>query len=152
MRELWETGYMHNRVRMLVASFLTKNLNQNWLEGKDWFDDTLVDADPSNNVMGWQWVAGCGVDAAPYYRLFNPVRQSETFDAEGDYIRKWVPEIATLSKKAIHAPWEHEMECQMKGIKLGEVYPLPLVNLKLSREEHLDRVQALKTFTVEKSA
>lgn len=144
MRQLWETGFMHNRVRMLVASFLTKNLNQCWVEGKEWFDDTLVDADPSNNVMGWQWVAGCGVDAAPYYRLFNPVRQSETFDPEGDYIRKWVPELSHLSKKAIHAPWEHPMECQMKGIKLGENYPMPLVDLAKSRVEHLERVNSLK--------
>ncbi|CAN8142799.1 deoxyribodipyrimidine photo-lyase [uncultured Thiomicrorhabdus sp.] len=107
MRQLWETGYMHNRVRMVVASLLTKDLNQSWLEGVQWFADTLVDADPANNTMGWQWVAGCGVDAAPYYRLFNPLRQSERFDAEGEYIRQWVPELRLLSTKAIHAPWLH---------------------------------------------
>ena len=152
MRELWETGFMHNRVRMLVASFLTKNLNQHWSEGKGWFDDTLVDADPSNNVMGWQWVAGCGVDAAPYYRLFNPVRQSETFDPNGDYIRRWVPEISALSKKAIHAPWENEMECKMKGIELGVDYPHPLVSLKQSREQHLERVAVLKEVNLQQSA
>lgn len=144
MRQLWETGFMHNRVRMIVASLLTKNLNQCWLWGKEWFDNTLVDADPSNNVMGWQWVAGCGVDAAPYYRLFNPLRQSERFDPNGDYIRQWVPEIKALSAKAIHAPWENLKECHMKGISLGKHYPRPMVDLTQSRQEHLARVEALK--------
>lgn len=144
MRQLWETGFMHNRVRMIVASLLTKNLNQCWLEGKQWFDNTLVDADPSNNVMGWQWVAGCGVDAAPYYRLFNPLRQSERFDPQGEYIRRWVPEIAALSAKAIHAPWENLKECHMKGIALGKDYPKPLVDLTETRKAHLERVERLK--------
>jgi deoxyribodipyrimidine photo-lyase len=144
MRELWAIGTMHNRVRMLVASFLTKNLNQHWLTGKAWFDDTLLDADPANNVMGWQWVAGCGVDASPYYRLFNPVTQSEKFDTKGDYIRAWVPELKSLSSKAIHAPWQHVAECTLKGITLGNTYPLPLVDLKTSREQHLQRVASLK--------
>ncbi|BBP46787.1 deoxyribodipyrimidine photo-lyase [Thiosulfatimonas sediminis] len=144
MRQLWETGYMHNRVRMVVASLLTKDLNQSWLHGLQWFADTLVDADPANNTMGWQWVAGCGVDAAPYYRLFNPLRQSERFDAEGDYIRQWVPEIKALSKKAIHAPWLHQAECRMKGIELGRDYPLPVVDLSESRSQHLQRVEHLK--------
>ncbi|CAN8142022.1 deoxyribodipyrimidine photo-lyase [uncultured Thiomicrorhabdus sp.] len=144
MRQLWETGYMHNRVRMVVASLLTKDLNQSWLHGLQWFADTLVDADPANNAMGWQWVAGCGVDAAPYYRLFNPLRQSERFDAEGEYIRQWVPELKILSKKAIHAPWLHQEECKMKGIQLGQDYPLPLVDLSQSRKRHLQRVEQLK--------
>lgn len=144
MRELWETGTMHNRVRMLVASFLTKNLNQHWLKGKAWFDNTLFDADPANNVMGWQWVAGCGVDASPYYRLFNPVTQSVKFDADGEYIRTWIPELKRLSSKAIHAPWEHQQECRLKGIELGKDYPQPLVDLKQSRTEHLERVNAMK--------
>ncbi|QCU89922.1 cryptochrome/photolyase family protein [Thiomicrorhabdus sediminis] len=144
MRELWQTGVMHNRVRMLVASLLTKNLNQHWLAGKQWFDDTLVDADPANNIMGWQWVAGCGVDAAPYYRLFNPVTQSLKFDAKGRYLRKWLPELAALSDKAIHEPWNHAMECQMKGITLGEQYPHPMVDLQQSRKQHLERVELLK--------
>ena len=144
MRELWQTGSMHNRVRMLVASFLTKNLNQSWLVGKAWFDDTLVDADPANNTMGWQWVAGCGVDAAPYYRLFNPVVQSQKFDADGAYLRHWLPELKNLSNKAIHAPWEHPQECGLKGILLGGTYPKPLVDLKQSRLEHLERVECLK--------
>ena len=145
MRELWATGTLHNRLRMLVASLLTKNLHQHWLLGKNWFDFTLFDADPANNVMGWQWVAGCGVDAAPYYRLFNPVTQSVKFDAEGLYIRRWVPELKNLSNKAIHAPWEHTQECQIKGIILGKTYPKPIVNLAESRQEHLARVQLLKT-------
>lgn len=144
MRELWQTGTMHNRVRMLVASFLTKNLNQSWLVGKEWFDQTLVDADPANNVMGWQWVAGCGVDAAPYYRLFNPVVQSQKFDAQGGYLRRWLPELKNLSNKAIHAPWEHRQECELKGLVLGDTYPKPLVDLKHSRVEHLARVDHLK--------
>lgn len=144
MRELWETGIMHNRVRMLVASFLTKNLNQHWLLGKQWFDDTLFDADPANNVMGWQWVAGCGVDAAPYYRLFNPVTQSIKFDKNGDYIKKWVPELKSLSSKAIHEPWAHKLECEMKSLVLGRDYPEPLVDLKQSREQHLARVSDMK--------
>lgn len=144
MRELWQTGTMHNRLRMLVASFLTKNLNQHWLLGKAWFDHTLFDADPANNVMGWQWVAGCGVDASPYYRLFNPVTQSTKFDADGVYIKTWLPELKALSKKAIHAPWEHAAECQAKGVVLGKDYPLPIVDLKQSRIAHLARVQAMK--------
>ncbi|WP_028485838.1 cryptochrome/photolyase family protein [Thiomicrorhabdus chilensis] len=144
MRELWETGTMHNRVRMLVASFLTKNLNQHWLVGKRWFDDTLVDADPANNVMGWQWVAGCGVDAAPYYRLFNPLTQSLKFDAEGTYLRRWLPELSLLSNKAIHAPWQHIEECRLIGIQLGKTYPEPLVDLAQSRQSHLERVAFIK--------
>lgn len=144
MRELWKTGIMHNRVRMLVASFLTKNLNQHWLLGKQWFDDTLLDADPANNVMGWQWVAGCGVDAAPYYRLFNPVTQSVKFDKNGDYLRRWLPELKMLSVKAIHEPWAFKQECEIKGIVLGRNYPKPLVDLKQSREEHLARVSKMK--------
>ena len=99
LRELWTTGWMHNRVRMLVASLLTKNLRQHWVLGEKWFWDTLVDADLANNAMGWQWVAGSGADAAPYFRIFNPVTQSEKFDPDGAYIRRWVPELAD-------APWE----------------------------------------------
>lgn len=144
MRELWETGTMHNRVRMLVASFLTKNLNQHWLQGKAWFDNTLFDVDPANNVMGWQWVAGCGVDASPYYRLFNPVTQSIKFDAKGEYLRQWLPELKNLSSKAIHAPWENQNECRLKGVVLGNDYPLPLVDLKQSRTTHLERVASMK--------
>jgi deoxyribodipyrimidine photo-lyase len=147
MRELWETGTMHNRVRMLVASLLTKNMNVNWLHGLNWFEETLFDADPANNSMGWQWVAGCGVDAAPYYRLFNPVVQSQKFDAQGAYIRRWVPELKALSAKAIHEPWNHAMECQMKQVELGKTYPEPIVDLKRTRDEHLARVESLKTMS-----
>lgn len=149
MRELWQTGIMHNRVRMLVASFLTKNLNQHWLHGKAWFEETLLDADPANNTMGWQWVAGCGVDASPYYRLFNPVVQSKKFDTQGEYIKYWLPELKTLSAKAIHEPWLYAEECRLNNITLGEDYPLPIVDLKLSREEHLQRVNTLKSIILE---
>lgn len=144
MRELWETGVMHNRVRMLTASFLTKNLNQPWQLGKQWFDQTLLDADPANNTMGWQWVAGCGVDAAPYYRLFNPVTQSRKFDPEGAYLRRWLPELANLPTNAIHAPWEAPLECQAHGVQLGLTYPWPVVDLQQSREAHLASVERLK--------
>ena len=99
MRELWQTGWMHNRVRMIVASFLVKNLLIDWQEGERWFWDTLVDADLANNAAGWQWVAGCGADAAPYFRIFNPVLQGEKFDPDGDYVRRWVPELAGLPDK-----------------------------------------------------
>lgn len=131
MKQLWETGWMHNRVRMLVASWLTKNAHIDWRLGVAWFNHTLVDADPANNVMGWQWVAGCGVDAAPYYRLFNPVRQSEKFDAEGVYIRHWLPALAKCPVKQIHAP-NH----------FGN-YPQPVIDLTLSRQAHLARRQQL---------
>ena len=107
MRQLWHTGWMHNRVRMVVASYLTKHLGIDWREGARWFMHTLVDADLASNTMGWQWVAGSGVDAAPYYRIFNPVLQSRKFDPDGAYLRKWLPELAHLDNKAIHAPWEH---------------------------------------------
>jgi deoxyribodipyrimidine photo-lyase len=131
MRELWATGWMHNRVRMLVASLLTKNLRQHWLPGEAWFWDTLVDADLANNAMGWQWVAGSGADAAPYFRIFNPVTQSEKFDPDGAYIRRWVPELADAPGRLVHAPWEDPSWLQRTG------YPPPLVDLKSSREAAL---------------
>ena len=106
MRELWHTGWMHNRVRMIVASFLVKDLLIPWQEGAAWFWDTLVDADLANNTLGWQWTAGCGADAAPYFRIFNPVRQGEKFDPDGDYVRRWVPELGNLPSEWIHKPWE----------------------------------------------
>lgn len=105
MRELWATGYMHNRVRMIVASFLTKDLLIDWRSGAQWFLDTLVDADLANNSASWQWVAGCGADAAPYFRIFNPVLQSQKFDPDGVYIRQWIPELAQLNSQSIHQPW-----------------------------------------------
>ena len=138
MRELWTTGYMHNRVRMLVASFLTKNLRIPWQEGARWFWDTLVDADLANNTMGWQWTAGCGVDAAPYFRIFNPVLQGERFDKSGTYIRRWIPELASLGNKFIHQPWSASPAVlEDAGVRLGTDYPHPLVDLQDSRKEAL---------------
>ncbi|HEY7772235.1 MAG TPA: deoxyribodipyrimidine photo-lyase [Marinagarivorans sp.] len=145
MRQLWQTGWMHNRVRMVVASFLTKHLQVHWRKGADWFWDTLLDADLANNTAGWQWVAGCGADAAPYFRIFNPVTQSEKFDKHGDYIRTYVPELAKLPSKYIHAPWEApEEELKRAGIKLGETYPTPMVDHKTAREEALNAYAAIK--------
>jgi deoxyribodipyrimidine photo-lyase len=144
MRELWETGWMHNRVRMVVASLLTKNLLVPWQLGARWFWDTLVDADLANNSMGWQWVAGCGVDAAPYFRVFNPVSQSKRFDANGAYIRRWVPELARLPDAFIHAPWEaSDVMLHQAGIVLGKTYPLPVVDPKTSREAALAAYRAM---------
>ena len=145
MRELWRTGWMHNRVRMLVASLLTKNLRIPWQEGAAWFWDTLVDADLANNSMGWQWVAGCGADAAPYFRIFNPVVQGERFDPDGSYVRRWVPELQALPNKWIHqpssAPAELLAEC---GIELGRDYPRPIVELDESRKQALSAWEQIK--------
>jgi deoxyribodipyrimidine photo-lyase len=135
MRELWHTGWMHNRVRMVVASFLTKNMRQHWLEGARWFWDTLVDADLPNNTQGWQWSAGTGADAAPYFRIFNPVSQAQRFDPLGRYVRRWIPELAALPDKAIFAPWEHADLLRASKID----YPTsPIVDLKGSREAALE--------------
>jgi deoxyribodipyrimidine photo-lyase len=145
MRQLWQTGWMHNRVRMVVGSFLIKNLGYHWLEGARWFWDTLVDADLASNTMGWQWVAGSGADAAPYFRVFNPVRQGERFDKEADYVRHWVPEITGLSNKRIHCPWTaDEGELREAGIVLGETYPKPIVELNTSRHAALARLEKIK--------
>ncbi|MFM2129177.1 MAG: hypothetical protein RL477_723 [Pseudomonadota bacterium] len=128
MRELWRTGWMHNRLRMIVASFLVKDLMIHWRKGAEWFSDTLVDADAANNAAGWQWVAGCGADAAPYFRVFNPVLQARKFDPDGVYVRRWVPELARLPDKHLHAPWEAPAESLAgAGVRLGETYPLPMV-------------------------
>ena len=144
MRELWQTGYMHNRVRMIVGSFLVKNLMLHWHHGEDWFWDTLVDADLANNSASWQWVAGCGADAAPYFRIFNPVTQGYKFDPNGDYVRKYVPEISELPDKYLHSPWEAPGEIlEQAGIRLGETYPQPMVELKASRERALDAFKAI---------
>lgn len=142
MRQLWQTGWMHNRVRMLVASFLTKNLLIHWLEGARWFWDTLVDADLASNTLGWQWVAGCGTDAAPYFRIFNPVLQSRKFDPDGHYIRRWVPELATLDNKQIHEPWKYKTDTR---------YPAPLTDLAQSRNNALQIYQSLGARHCERS-
>lgn len=145
MRELWHTGYMHNRVRMIVASFLTKNLLIPWQEGAKWFMDTLVDADEASNSASWQWVAGCGLDAAPYFRIFNPVTQGGKFDKEGEYVKRWVPELQNLDNKYIHKPWEAgDFDLRLAGITLGSDYPKPIVNLKTSRERALAAYQHIK--------
>ena len=139
MRELWTTGWMHNRVRMVVASFLVKNLLLPWQDGARWFWDTLVDADLAQNTLGWQWTAGCGADAAPYFRIFNPVSQGEKFDPNGDYIRQWVPELAALPVKWIHQPWAAPAAELMRAkITLGRSYPAPIVSLAISREVALE--------------
>jgi deoxyribodipyrimidine photo-lyase len=145
MRELWQTGYMHNRVRMIVASFLTKNLLISWQKGAQWFLDCLLDADLANNSVNWQWVAGCGVDSAPYFRIFNPVTQGEKFDPLGNYIRHYVPELANLPNKFLFAPWHapHEL-LKNCGIVLGQTYPNPIVDLATSRNRALASYRALK--------
>lgn len=145
MRELWTTGWMHNRVRMVVASFLVKNLLLPWQDGAQWFWDTLVDADLANNTLGWQWTAGCGADAAPFFRIFNPVSQGEKFDHEGHYVRMWVPEIKELPDKWLHKPWEApDAVLSDAGIKLGRTYPQPIVDHKLTRHEALEAYQQIK--------
>ncbi len=149
MRELWQTGYMHNRARMLVGSFLVKNLRLDWRLGEQWFWDTLVDADLANNSASWQWVAGCGADAAPYFRIFNPVTQGQKFDPDGYYVRRFVPELKQLPNKYLFSPWEApEKALQKANITLGKTYPNPIVDLKISRIEALDAFQTLKNKTV----
>ncbi len=128
MRELWQTGWMHNRVRMIAASFLIKHLRIDWRRGEAWFWDTLVDADLANNSAGWQWVAGSGADASPYFRIFNPIKQGEKFDPRGDYVRRWCPELAQLPDRFIHAPFAAPPQSlAAAGVELGRTYPLPLV-------------------------
>jgi len=146
MRELWRTGWMHNRVRMIVASFLVKDLRLHWLEGARWFWDTLVDADLANNTLGWQWTAGCGADAAPYFRVFNPVKQSEKFDPEGVYVRRWIPELANLPNEWIHKPWMAPSSAlAAAGIKLGRTYPHPVVDHATARQEALAALDSIRT-------
>ncbi len=135
MRELWATGYMHNRVRMITGSFLIKNLLLHWHHGENWFWDTLVDADLANNSASWQWIAGCGADAAPYFRIFNPVTQGRKFDPDGTYVRQWIPELAELPDKQLHSPWESDIKAD---------YPPPLVDHKDARQEALARFERIK--------
>ena len=142
MRELWQTGWMHNRVRMIVASFLTKDLGVHWLAGARWFWDTLVDADLANNTLGWQWVAGCGADAAPYFRVFNPVLQSAKFDPDGDYLRRWLPELARLQNADLHAPWQAgDLSLAAAGVRLGLDYPSRLLDHSVARAAALARLK-----------
>jgi deoxyribodipyrimidine photo-lyase len=149
MRELWATGFMHNRVRMVVASFLTKHLLLHWREGESWFWDCLLDADLASNACGWQWVGGSGADASPYFRIFNPIAQGEKFDKAGAYTRKWVPELQSLPDKFLHKPWEASAEVLAEaGVLLGENYPSPIVDHKTAREEALGAYATLKTLSV----
>jgi deoxyribodipyrimidine photo-lyase len=145
VRELWTTGWMHNRVRMIAASFLVKDLMIPWQAGAEWFWNTLVDADLANNTMGWQWVAGCGADAAPYFRIFNPVTQGRKFDPAGEYVRRWVPELSRLSAHSIHAPWEAlPGELMEAGVSLGENYPERIVDHGEARNAALAALQRMK--------
>ena len=145
MRELWQTGYMHNRLRMVVGSFLVKNLRLHWHHGEAWFWDCLVDADLANNSASWQWIAGCGADAAPYFRVFNPVTQGQKFDPDGTFTRRFVPELAKLPVKYLFNPWEAPAQILADaGVVLGENYPRPIVDVKQSREAALAAFASLR--------
>lgn len=145
MRELWHTGWIHNRVRMIAASFLTKHLRIHWREGAQWFWNTLLDADLANNSASWQWVAGSGADASPYFRIFNPTLQGEKFDKKGEYIRQWIPELKALPDKYIHTPWQAPQHVlQAAGVMLGRDYPAPIVNHREAREQALGAYRATR--------
>ena len=145
MRQLWQTGWMHNRVRMIVASFLVKHLRFSWQEGAAWFWNTLVDADLASNTLGWQWSAGCGADAAPYFRIFNPFLQGAKFDANGAYVRQWVPELAKMPAKFIHQPWEAPMDVlAAAGVRLGHNYPHPIVDHGEARAAALAALKSIR--------
>ncbi len=145
MRQLWATGWMHNRVRMAAASFLIKHLLIDWRAGQDWFWDTLVDADLANNAASWQWVAGSGADAAPYFRIFNPVLQGEKFDADGVYVRRWVPELARLPDEWLHKPWMAPADILADaGVVLGKTYPAPIVDHTIARNRALAALAEIK--------
>jgi deoxyribodipyrimidine photo-lyase len=146
MRELWETGYMHNRVRMIVGSFLVKNLLLHWHYGASWFWECLVDADLASNSASWQWIAGCGVDAAPYFRIFNPVSQARKFDPEGTYIRHYIPELKDLPTNYLFSPWiAPPAVLSTAGVELGVNYPKPIVDLAQSRKQALQEFAQLNT-------
>ena len=139
MRELWQTGWMHNRARMITASFLVKHLRIDWRRGEAWFWDTLLDANLANNAAGWQWVAGSGADASPYFRIFNPITQGKKFDPNGDYVRRWCPELARLPNEIIHEPFKAKPETLAQaGIKLGQTYPHPIVDHDQARGAALE--------------
>lgn len=145
MRQLWHIGWMHNRVRMIVASFLTKDLLIPWQDGARWFWDTLVDADLANNTMGWQWSAGSGADAQPFFRIFNPISQGQRYDPNGDYIRKWIPELGTLPAPYIYRPWKAPVDVLAKAnVTLGEDYPEPIVHHAAARNEALAAYQQIR--------
>jgi len=145
MRQLWACGWMHNRVRMVVASFLVKHLRLSWNHGAAWFWDTLVDADLASNTLGWQWSAGCGADAAPYFRVFAPVLQGEKFDPKGHYVRQWVPELARLPDDVLHQPWQAAPSVLARaGVTLGETYPRPIVDHATARAEALEAFKSLR--------
>ena len=145
MRQLWHTGVMHNRVRMVVASFLVKHLLLDWRQGEQWFWDTLVDADAGSNPANWQWVAGCGADAAPYFRVFNPVLQGEKFDPDGAYVRRWLPELSQLPAKLVHQPWRATpLELKSADIELGRTYPEPIIDHAKGRERALAAYSKLR--------
>jgi deoxyribodipyrimidine photo-lyase len=145
LRQLWVTGWMHNRVRMVAASFLVKHLLIDWREGERWFWDTLVDADPANNALNWQWIAGSGPDAQPFHRIFNPVIQAEKFDPEGAYVRRWVPELAALPDAFLHRPWEAPADVLgAAGVRLGESYPRPIVDHAQARARALEAFASLR--------
>lgn len=150
MRELWTTGFMHNRVRMIVASFLIKHLLIDWREGEAWFRDTLVDADIASNVQNWQWVAGSGADASPYFRIFNPITQGQKFDADGRYVRRWVPELRGVPDRWLHAPWTAPPEVLRDArVRLGAEYPRPIVDHDIARKRALE---ALGTVVASRTA
>ena len=148
MRQLWRTGAMHNRVRMIAASFLVKHLLIDWRRGEAWFWDTLTDADPASNPTNWQWVAGSGADAAPYFRIFNPVLQGETFDPDGAYVRRWVPELGRLDSAHVHAPWRAPGEALARaGVVLGKTYPRPIVDHAAARARALAAFEQMRAET-----
>ncbi len=145
MRCLWATGWMHNRARLVAGSFLVKDLLLPWQSGAAWFWDALVDADLANNTLGWQWVAGCGADAAPYFRIFNPVTQGERFDPGGAFVRRWVPELAELPARWVHAPWAAPADVLAEaGVRLGETYPAPIVDHGEARSRALAAYEVVK--------
>jgi deoxyribodipyrimidine photo-lyase len=145
MRELWLTGFMHNRVRMITASFLTKHLLSDWRIGEEWFWDTLVDADPANNPFNWQWVAGSGADAQPYFRIFNPVLQGEKFDPDGNYVRRYVPELGRLPSRYIHRPFEAPASVlAAAGVTLGRNYPQPIIDHAFARARALEAFATIR--------
>ncbi|HYI69712.1 MAG TPA: deoxyribodipyrimidine photo-lyase [Skermanella sp.] len=148
MRQLWRTGWMHNRVRMITGSFLVKDLLVRWQDGEAWFWDTLVDADAANNSANWQWIAGCGADPSPFFRVFNPVLQGEKFDPDGAYVSRYVPELAKLPRKFIHHPWDAPKDVLAKaGVMLGKTYPHPIVNHATARDRALDALRAMRQAT-----